>query len=229
MAPEQVRGEPCDAQSDLFSLGSVMYALCAGHPPFREETLYAVMQRIVHDQPRNLCGRAPDVPRWLEEFIFRLLAKDKPRRFGTAEEVVAILEKELAHLQNPHSSVQPKRHWRRIRGSRSVRYVQTARRIVIALLLMVVSAATAGWLLDHRPENSGNPEGSEATTRAGSLALPTVPLWDADGTYQLRAAADQLQADWHAAAPEPHFDPWLQKSQWVRQRLAELSAADEGL
>src|SRR5262245_24437691 len=54
MAPEQVRGESCDAQSDLFSLGSVMYAMCVGHPPFRAETVYAVMQRIVHDQPRSI-------------------------------------------------------------------------------------------------------------------------------------------------------------------------------
>ena len=45
MSPEQVRGESCDAQSDLFSLGCVMYALCTGHPPFRADSVYGVMQR----------------------------------------------------------------------------------------------------------------------------------------------------------------------------------------
>ena len=101
MAPEQIRGEACDAQSDLFSLGSVMYALFAGHPPFRGETVYAVMQRIVHDQPRSLREQVANIPVWLEDFIFRLLSKEKSDRFANADEVVKILEGELAYQQGP--------------------------------------------------------------------------------------------------------------------------------
>ena len=107
MAPEQIRGEACDAQSDLFSLGSVMYALCAGHPPFRGETVYAVMQRIVHDQPRSLREQDANIPAWLEDFIFRLLAKEKSDRFATADEVVKILEGELAYQQGPQVEREP--------------------------------------------------------------------------------------------------------------------------
>ena len=46
MSPEQARGEPLDGRSDLFSLGSVLYAMCTGRPPFRAETTFGVLQHI---------------------------------------------------------------------------------------------------------------------------------------------------------------------------------------
>ena len=52
MSPEQARGDAVDARSDLFSLGSVMYAMCTGRPPFRAETSFGILQRISHDVPR---------------------------------------------------------------------------------------------------------------------------------------------------------------------------------
>ena len=101
MAPEQIRGETCSPQSDLFSLGGVMYAMCTGHAPFRAESVYAVMQRIVHEPPRAIREQNPLVPGWLEEFVLRLLEKDKAARFASAEECASILQEELAKLNNP--------------------------------------------------------------------------------------------------------------------------------
>jgi serine/threonine-protein kinase len=46
MSPEQARGEPLDYRSDLFSLGSVLYLMCAGHPPFRAASPMAVLKRV---------------------------------------------------------------------------------------------------------------------------------------------------------------------------------------
>ena len=66
MSPEQVRGEPCDGRSDLFSLGSMLYAMCTGHEPFRAESVFAVLQRIVHEEPRSVREQNPSVPDWLE-------------------------------------------------------------------------------------------------------------------------------------------------------------------
>ena len=88
MAPEQARGETVDHRADLFSLGSTLYAMCAGHPPFRAESPLAVLRRVCDDQPRPLRELNPEVPAWLEAIIARaLMAKDPARRFQTAIEV----------------------------------------------------------------------------------------------------------------------------------------------
>src|SRR5205823_3384898 len=49
MSPEQAAGVPATTQADLFSLGSVLYALCTGHPPFRAETPLAVLRRVADE------------------------------------------------------------------------------------------------------------------------------------------------------------------------------------
>jgi serine/threonine protein kinase len=111
MAPEQVRGEACDGRSDLFSLGCVIYALLVGHPPFRADTPYAAMQRIVHDTPRPIPSQRTDAPHWLAAFVDRLLAKQPHHRFASAAQVSQLLEAELVHLQNPMHSPIPERLW----------------------------------------------------------------------------------------------------------------------
>src|SRR5581483_6609315 len=52
MAPEQARGEALDHRADLFSLGSVLYAMCTGRPPFRAATSLAVLRRVADEPPR---------------------------------------------------------------------------------------------------------------------------------------------------------------------------------
>jgi serine/threonine protein kinase len=101
MSPEQANGERVDHRSDLFSLGSVLYALCAGHAPFRADTTMAVLRRVCEDTPRSLREVNPDVPDWLEALIARLHAKAPADRFQTAAEVADLLGRHLAHLQQP--------------------------------------------------------------------------------------------------------------------------------
>ena len=101
MAPEQARGESIDARADLFSLGSVIYAMCTGRPPFRAETTLAVLRRICDDEPRPLREINPEVPSWLAAIALKLLAKNPSERFQSAEDVAEILGKWLAHLQQP--------------------------------------------------------------------------------------------------------------------------------
>jgi WD40 repeat protein len=99
MAPEQARGEAVDHRADLFSLGSVLYALCAGHAPFRASGTLAVLKRVCEDTPRHIQEINPDVPDWLAAIIARLHAKGPAERFQSAAEVAEVLSKHLAHLQ----------------------------------------------------------------------------------------------------------------------------------
>jgi serine/threonine protein kinase len=115
MAPEQANGEPVDHRIDLFSLGSVMYAMCTGQSPFRRESTMAVLRQICEAAPRPIREINPNIPKWLERIIARLHAKNPAERFQTAGEVADLLGRWLAHIEQPSLHPKPRepaRRWR---------------------------------------------------------------------------------------------------------------------
>jgi serine/threonine protein kinase len=100
MSPEQAQGERVDQRSDLFSLGSVMYAMSTGRSPFRGDSTLAVLKRVCDDTPRPIREVNPDIPAALVEIVNRLLAKNPDARFQTAREVAELLSQYLAHVQH---------------------------------------------------------------------------------------------------------------------------------
>lgn len=91
MSPEQAQALGIDHRSDLFSLGSVLYVMCSGRPPFRAASTLAVVKRVVEDQPRPIDSIIPEVPKWLIAIIAKLHAKDPCERFASAQEVGELL------------------------------------------------------------------------------------------------------------------------------------------
>src|SRR5581483_10409375 len=90
MAPEQARGEPLDHRADLFSLGSVLYAMCTGRAPFRAASTLALLRRVSDVSPRPVREINPAIPEWLVEIMNRLHSKDPARRFPSADEVARL-------------------------------------------------------------------------------------------------------------------------------------------
>ncbi len=101
MSPEQACGEAVDQRSDLFSLGSVLYATCTGRAPFRAETSYGVLRHITDEEPRPIREINPDIPDWLCWIIAKLMSKEPAQRFHSAQEVAELLEACLSHVQQP--------------------------------------------------------------------------------------------------------------------------------
>jgi formylglycine-generating enzyme required for sulfatase activity len=101
MSPEQAQGEPVDSRSDLFSLGSVLYAMCTGRPPFRASGTMAVLKRVCEETPRPIREINPEIPDWMCVIIQRLQAKNPAERFQSAGEVAELLAQHLAHLRQP--------------------------------------------------------------------------------------------------------------------------------
>ncbi len=91
MSPEQARGESFDHRADLFSLGSVLYVMATGRPPFRASNTPAVLRRVVEDQPRPIREVIPEVPEWLCSIVAKLHDKDPAARFQTARELAELL------------------------------------------------------------------------------------------------------------------------------------------
>jgi hypothetical protein len=101
MAPEQARGEPLDHRADLFSLGSVLYTMASGRPPFRAGVALAVLKRVSEDTPQPIREIIPEVPQWLCDLVARLHAKAPAQRFQSAAEVADLLGRYLAYVQQP--------------------------------------------------------------------------------------------------------------------------------
>ncbi len=99
MAPEQARGETLDYRADLFSLGSVLYTMCTGRPPFRAANTFAVLRRVSEETPRPIREVNPEIPDWLVAVVDKLHAKDPVARYQSAGEVAEVLGRHLAELQ----------------------------------------------------------------------------------------------------------------------------------
>jgi hypothetical protein len=96
MAPEQIRGNPCDVRSDIFSLALVAFEFLTYAHPFAGES---IPKRIVTDEPDSLTARHPGLPPQLESVIRKALAKDPAQRYAGADEFGAALRRVLAETQ----------------------------------------------------------------------------------------------------------------------------------
>ncbi|MBV8691371.1 MAG: serine/threonine protein kinase [Actinobacteria bacterium] len=87
LAPERIEGKPATAQSDLYSLGVVLYEALAGEKPFTADTPMAVAMAVVHDDPEPLVHRRPDVDPGLAVMVETAMQRDPSARFANAEDM----------------------------------------------------------------------------------------------------------------------------------------------
>lgn len=89
MSPEQVRGDPVDGRSDLFSLAIVLHELLCGEKPFTGATVSSILYRIVHEDPQEPAVAPDRLGPAFREVLARALAKDPAARFQTGEDFAA--------------------------------------------------------------------------------------------------------------------------------------------
>jgi serine/threonine protein kinase len=105
MSPEQANGDAVDSRTDLFSLGSVLYFVATGHPPFRAERAMGVLHRICSQPHRPVWQINNAIPDELSQVIDRLLEKTPVKRFANATDVADALTRILKQSQSGRSSL----------------------------------------------------------------------------------------------------------------------------
>jgi serine/threonine protein kinase/TolB-like protein/Flp pilus assembly protein TadD len=128
MSPEQVRGEPLDVRTDLFSFGAVLYELATGRPAFSGETAGQIRDAILSQEPTSARKLNPRVPAGLQRVITKALRKKPQERYQRASELRA----ELSHVRGEIGA-----RWRR--------------RVALAALGLVLLLAGLGWRLGWLP------------------------------------------------------------------------------
>ena len=140
MSPEQARGQPADARSDIFSLGAVLYEMLAGKKPFQRDSGIDTLTAILKEEPPDLVLTNQVVPPGLDRLVHHCLEKDPAQRFQSARDLVFDLESlSSSSLSGASPAFAPA-------GGRASR-----RPVRIVLVgAGVAAAAVAGWLLASR-------------------------------------------------------------------------------
>jgi eukaryotic-like serine/threonine-protein kinase len=93
MSPEQARGEPLDARTDLFSFAAVFYEMAVGKMAFRGKTSALVCKAILDETPPPLSQANPELPQRLDEIVSKALEKDRGLRYQSAAEIRSDLQR----------------------------------------------------------------------------------------------------------------------------------------
>lgn len=221
MAPEQARGEPLNHRADLFSLGSVLYALCTGQPPFQADSSYGILRLVADHEPRPIRELNPEIPEWLCAIVGKLMAKHPEDRFATAGEVAELLGGNVEDPALPTRTpvLQLSTRLPEAMGNRPEREGRR-RSVPPSWLLVLVGSMTllsgvAFWLTGMGGSRA-NPAGAllELPEEEISLSVWTV-AFSPDGTRLVtgggrHARPGQFQI-WDVATQKPLISRWVHR------------------
>jgi serine/threonine protein kinase/tetratricopeptide (TPR) repeat protein len=211
MSPEQAKGVPLDARTDLFSLGTVIYEMATARKPFAGESTAEVFVALLREDPPPVSTINPAMPKDLDGIVARLLAKDRENRYQSAEDLLQDLEtlETVEAVEERASRGASSRVAAVASGTVPAATVAPpptrppSRKWLPAIglaLLLVVAGGLAWWKL--KPNGKPAPGGT-----AASGATP------AEATPPLKAVKDSIiLADFVNKTHDPAFDSTLNQT-----------------
>jgi Tol biopolymer transport system component len=160
MSPEQVRGRPADARSDLFSFGAILYETLSGKRAFHGETPADVMSSILKDDPPDLVETNRSVNPGLEHIVRHCLEKNPEQRFQSAHDVAFDLE-----LLTTASSTSASGRVQAMAGPRSRRWMLYA-----AAVIVLAGLLEGAYLAGHSGETYQAPRFQQLTFQRGLIS-----------------------------------------------------------
>ena len=163
ISPEQAQGKPVSFESDLYSLGTVLYELIAGEPPFTGDSPIATATKHLTDKPEKLSNYRKDIPKALENAVLKLLEKRPSERFKSAEDLRALLLQQRKQIQinqtqeNLVDLTNPK-----------IKFRFTLPALIVSIALVFGTVWTLSNVFDGLPVDGGAPTLVEIPDLTGS-------------------------------------------------------------
>ena len=163
ISPEQAQGKAVSFESDLYSLGTVLYELITGKPPFSGDSPIATATKHLTDKPEKLSTYRKDIPKGLENAVLKLLEKRPYDRFKSAEDLRALLLQQRKQIQinqtqeNLVDLTNPK-----------IKFRFTLPALVISVMLVFGTVWTLSNIFEGLPVDGGAPSLVEIPDLTGS-------------------------------------------------------------
>ena len=163
ISPEQAQGKAVSFESDLYSLGTVLYELITGKPPFSGDSPIATATKHLTDKPEKLSTYRKDIPKGLENAVLKLLEKRPYDRFKSAEDLRALLLQQRKQIQinqtqeNLVDLTNPK-----------IKFRFTLPALMISIMLVFGTVWTLSNIFEGLPVDGGAPSLVEIPDLTGS-------------------------------------------------------------
>ncbi len=218
MSPEQARGLPVDARTDLFSLGAVLYEMLSGRAPFSGETDSDRIAAILLNHPEPLRKASPTAPAELVRIVERAMAKEADRRYQSAAELLGDLQSAQHALAQKGDGAKTRR-WHGFRNK-----PLTLALIFVSVGLAIAFFALLRWKTSPPEASAGHP-----------LSLAILPFRnltrDPDSDFLGFSLADAIISKFGyvssvAVRPSSAVEKYRNRSVDPQQAGRELNARD---
>ena len=163
ISPEQAQGKAVSIQSDLYSLGTVLYELITGNPPFEAESPIATATKHLTEKPERPSKYRKDLPKGIETAILKLLHKNAKDRFKSAEDLRASLLQQRNQLQ----MIQTQENLVDLTNP-NIKYKFTLPALIVSIALIAGTFWTLTRIFEGLPTDGGAPTLIEVPDLTGS-------------------------------------------------------------